>query len=131
MEQGQIELTELQFRILDGIADDYEDVEQLYLFVNRDFAAESELGVRFSRNVIEVRFSLRELMDEIANMLDEEFIEAKHSSDEKVAPLNAFNLKLLHHYWFGPTEKGHRAWSSYRMALQASNAKAGPSLRSG
>jgi len=27
-------LTELQFTILDGMADEYEDVEQLYLYVN-------------------------------------------------------------------------------------------------
>jgi hypothetical protein len=31
-------LSELQFTILDGLADDYEDVEQLYLYANRELS---------------------------------------------------------------------------------------------
>jgi hypothetical protein len=37
-------LTELQFVILDGMADDYEDVEQLFLYANRDFAQKMTRG---------------------------------------------------------------------------------------
>jgi hypothetical protein len=39
MEESQTKLTELH---LDGIADDHEDVEQLYLYVNREFAEEKK-----------------------------------------------------------------------------------------
>lgn len=35
-EQARIELTELQFGILDGMADDYEDVEHLHLYASSD-----------------------------------------------------------------------------------------------
>ena len=35
MEESATKLTELQFAFLNGMADDYEDVEQLYLNANR------------------------------------------------------------------------------------------------
>jgi hypothetical protein len=106
METSQPQLTALQFTILDGMADDYEDVEQLYLYANRKFAEEEQANVQFPQMVVEIRFPLREIVDEMINMLREGYIFAKYSNDEKFAPLCPLNLALLHHYWFGATDKG-------------------------
>lgn len=86
MEWSKTKMTELQFTLLDGMADDYEDVEQLYLYANREFAAETEANIQFPRMLIQVRFPLRDIVDEIANMLRQGFIEAKYSNDEELAP---------------------------------------------
>jgi len=114
MEKSDDKLTELQFAILDGMADDYEDVEQLYLFVNRRLSEEREKDIQFPRMLLEIRFPLREIWDEIAEMLAEGYIEAKYSNDEKIASLPSVDFTLLHHYWFGPTAKGIRTWSAHR-----------------
>src|SRR5690242_5078287 len=114
MGDSEAKLTDLQFTILDGMADDYEDLEQLYLYANREFAEESQATVEFPRMVIQVRSPLREIVDEIANMLDEGLIHARYSNDEKLAPLQPLDFTLLHHYWFGPTDKGTKAWKANR-----------------
>jgi hypothetical protein len=103
MGDSEAKLTELQFTILNGMADDYEDVEQLYLYANQ---------LQFSSTSAQVSFPLREIVDEIANMLSEGYIEAKYSNDEKLAPLSPINFTAMHHYWFGVTDKGMRAWKS-------------------
>jgi hypothetical protein len=89
------ELTELQFTILDGMADDYEDVEQLYLYVNP--------------NLPQVRIPLRDVVDELTRMLREGYIAIKHSNNEAIAPLNPVEFTALHHYWFQATDKGKEA----------------------
>jgi hypothetical protein len=98
MGHSEQNLTELQFTILSGMADDYEDVEQLYLLVNRDEG---------------VRYPLQIIMDEIATMLREGYIVAKHSNNEQFAPLHPLNLSALHYYWFGATDKGTQYWKAY------------------
>lgn len=113
MENSKANLTELQLTILDGMADDYEDLEQLYLYANRIPAEEEHADVRFPRMLVQVSFHLRDLVDEIRNMLDQGYIEAKYSNDERVAPLNPLNIELLHHYWFGATDKGMTLWKAH------------------
>ena len=113
MEDSETKLTELQFTILDGMADDYEDVEQLYLYANREFAEERQANIQFPRMLVQVRFPLRDIVDEIANMLREGYIEAKYSHNEVLAPLRPPDFTALHHYWFGATEKGTQAWKAY------------------
>jgi hypothetical protein len=115
MENSETKLTDLQFTILDGMADDYEDVEQLYLFGNRQFAAEEAANIEFPRMLLQIRFPLREIVDEIVNMLRQGYIEAKISNDEDFAPLLPLNLPALHHYWFRATEKGVQAWKAHEM----------------
>jgi hypothetical protein len=112
MENSETNLTELQLTILDGMADDYEDVEQLYLYANRVPAEEEHANIRFPRMLVQVSFHLRDLVDEITNMLHQGYIEAKYSNDEEVAPLNPPNVALLHHYWFGATDKGTELWKA-------------------
>ena len=109
-------LSELQFVILDGMADDYENIEQLYLYANRDFAEEERLGIEPPRMVVRDHHPLHTIIDEIAAMLEEEYIEAKYSNDEDFAPLRPLDFAVLHHYWFGATEKGRRAWEAHRQA---------------
>ncbi len=116
MEGSETKLTELQFAVLDGMADDYEDLEQLYLYANREFAAETEANIQFPRMLVQVRFPLRDMVDEIANLLREGYIEAKYSNDEGLAPLRPMNFAALHHYWLGPTDKGKQAWKAYPTA---------------
>jgi hypothetical protein len=94
------ELTELQFTILDGMADDYEDVEQLYLYVNP--------------NLPQVRVPLCDVIEELARMLREGYIAIKHSNNESVAPLHSVEFAALHHYWFGATDKGTEARKAFR-----------------
>jgi len=92
-------LRELQFTILDGMADDYEDVEQLYLYLNPELPR--------------VRGPLRDVVDEIAHMLRDGYIAPKHSNNEAVAPLQPVEFTALHHYWFKATAKGTEAWQSF------------------
>jgi hypothetical protein len=115
MENSETKLTELQFTILDGMADDYEDVEQLYLYANREFAEEKERNVQFPRMLVQVRFPMRDIVDEIANMLLQGYIVAKYSNDEQVAPLHPLNFAALHHYWFGATDKGTQFWNASKV----------------
>jgi hypothetical protein len=112
MENSETNLTELQLTILNGMADDYEDVEQLYLYANRIRADDEHANIQFPRMLVELIVHLRDLVDEITNMLHEGYIEAKYSNDEEVAPLNPVNLALLHHYWFGATDKGAELWKA-------------------
>jgi hypothetical protein len=109
-----MELTELQFTILNGLADDYEDVEQLYLFANRDVEREQEANVQLPHMLLRHRFFLREIAEELARMLRDGYIEAKYSNDERLAPLQPLNFAELHHYWFRPTAAGTAAWKAYR-----------------
>lgn len=104
-----MKLTELQITILDGMSDDYEDIEQLYLYANRTGVEGRQSNMQVAQISPGIRFPLRELVDEIAHLLREGYIEAKYSNDEELAPLQPINAGALHHYWFGPTEKGKRA----------------------
>jgi hypothetical protein len=109
MEDSETKLTELQSTILDGMADDYEDVEQLYLYTTCEFSEEKPVA-----NIQPSRFPLRDIVDEIMNMLREGYIKAKYSNDKELAPLHPLNFSALHHYWFGATDKGMHAWKAYR-----------------
>jgi hypothetical protein len=62
MENLGTKLSELQFTILDGMADDYEDLEQLYLHANREFSDEEQANIQFPR----IRFhrDLQEMVPE-------------------------------------------------------------------
>ena len=106
------DLTKLQYLILDGMADDYEDIEQLYLFANRHFKDEERSEIEYPSKVVRARYPLREIIDEISTMLRDGYIEAKYSNDEQFAPLNPVDYAALHHYWFGATDKGAKAWKS-------------------
>lgn len=112
-------LTELQFAILNGMADDYEDAEQLYLSANRDLSEEQRKGVVFPRKVLGEHFPLHDLMDELRNMVRLGYIEAKYSNDEQVAPLSPLDFTALHHYWFGSTVQGKELWRAYREKAQS------------
>ena|SRR5450759_904384 len=113
MENSKTKLTELQFWILDGMADDCEDIEQLYLYANRRFSEERQRNIQFPLTLVQVRFPLRDMLDEIVNMHRQEYIEALISNDEQIAPLRPLNLAALHHYWFRATNKGVEAWKVY------------------
>ena len=84
--------------------DDAEDVEQIYLSANRDGLLKEPLVPRFA---------LREIIDEMKFMLQEGYIRAHFSNDEKQAPLDDINLMLFHHYWFSPTKAGKEAWQRW------------------
>jgi hypothetical protein len=113
MENSAPRLSELQFNILDGMADDFEDIERLYLYANRQFDEERRAGLEFPLMVIRERFPLRDLVDEIGRMLQQGYIEAMISNDERIAPQGPVNFAALHHYWFGPTAQGKRAWKAH------------------
>lgn len=115
MDEAESKLTKLQFEILDAMADDYENIEQIYLCANREFVKEREVGLDSPLIIVEAnKYLLHDVIDELTDMLEEGYIKAKYSNDESVAPLDSVNLAALHHYWFGPTEKGQRAWDAYR-----------------
>jgi hypothetical protein len=100
-EPDDTEIAKLRFHILDSMMDDAEDVEQIYLSTNRDGLLKEPL---------QPRFALREIIDEMKLMLQEGYIRAHISNDEKQAPLDDINLMLFHHYWFSPTNTGEEAW---------------------
>jgi len=120
-QNSNAKLTELQAVILDGLADDYEDVEQLYIYANRKFAEEEKLDIQSPLMLVHVRFSLREVVDEIVSMLGRGYIEVKYSNDETLAPLHTANFSALHHYWFGATDRGVQLWKAHATD-NASNA---------
>jgi hypothetical protein len=74
------------------MADDYEDIQQLYLHANQ---------LETQQRRVDIRFPLRDIIDEVSTLLCEGYIEAKYSNDEQQAPLNPINYLLLHYYWFG------------------------------
>ena len=115
MENSETKLTELQFWILDGMADDYEDIEQLYLYANRRFSEERRRNVEFPLILVQVRFPLRDVLDEVAKMLRQGYVDALISNDEQIAPLRPLNLSALHHYWFRATDRGAEAWRVYQV----------------
>ena len=112
-----MKLTELQFEILDGMTDDYEDVEQLYLYANRNFEAERRLNVSMPLMIVGTRFPLRDVIDEVRNLLERGLVRAKYSNDESAAPLSPVNVAALHHYWFGATAIGTEAWKAHSKSL--------------
>ena len=85
----------------------------MYLYANRDFAEEEQAEVEFPRMLVQIRFPLRDIVDEISNMLRRGYIEAKYSNDEEFAPLHPLNLAALHHYWFGASDKGTQCWKGH------------------
>ena len=88
-------ITQIQFGVLDGIMDDAEDVEQLYLGLHE-------------------QFTLHEVIDAVTLLLRDGMIEVKYTNDERIAPVKPINLATIHHYWFGPTAKGKAAWQQKR-----------------
>jgi|SRR5581483_4260679 len=110
MSEPTSDLTKLQFLILDGMADDVEDVEQLYLYANRRYEEEARLDMQFPLMAVRVTYPLREVIDELVRMLKEGYIEVIGSSKETLFPARRPDFGGFHHYWFGPTEKGKQAW---------------------
>jgi hypothetical protein len=100
-ELDDAEIAKLRFCILHVMMDDAEDVEQVYLSANRDVLFKEPL---------QPRFALRDIIDEMKLMLDEGYIKAHYSNDEKQAPLDNINLLLFYHYWFSPIESGKEVW---------------------
>ena len=97
-------VNDLMFDILNAMMDDCEDLEQIYLAVNR-----KELMANGQPRILLVR-----IVDEVVRMLDEGLIEAQRSWDETVAPLEKPDLIRAHYYWFGPTAKGREEWRARR-----------------
>lgn len=88
-------LTPLQFGVLNGMMDDSEDVEQLYLMLRQQSTP------------------LHDVIDAITYLLRNGFIEVSHTNDERIAPVNPINFAMIHHYWFSPTQKGQAAWDAF------------------
>jgi hypothetical protein len=102
-------LTQLQFEILNAMMDDYEDVEPVYLTINREF-----LESRDEPNYGQLEYRLVLVIDEIRQMLEAGLIKAHISCDENIAPLSQPNQAALHYYWFAPTDRGKDQWKIHR-----------------
>jgi hypothetical protein len=96
-------LSELKFAILNAMMDDYEDLEQIYLTINRD--ALKSKG--------QPDHLLVTIADEILALLDAGLIEPRSSWKEDVAPISKLNRTAIHCYWFFPTEKGKNEWKNH------------------
>jgi len=97
-------ISRLQFEILNAMADDMENVEQVYLSVNELYLGNERFPVRYL---------LTQVIQEMASMLEEGFIEVKMSDDQALAPLHPVNPEKLQYYWFAPTPKGKTEWDAY------------------
>lgn len=118
MENPEAKLSELQFTILNGMMDDYEDVEQLYLYANREISEEEKQNILSPHMLVQVRLPLRDLIDEIAVLLSEGYITIQYLNGDRGLPFDQsrqVDLTVLHHYWFGPTDKGMRAWKAHSV----------------
>ena len=102
-------LTELQFAIINAMMDDYEDVEQVYLGVNREALRETH-----EPNCGQPEYRLVEIVDEIQGLLEGGLIRAHILSSEGAASLNHIDQTRIHDYWFAPTEKGKGEWKSHQ-----------------
>lgn len=102
-------LTELQFTIINAMMDDYEDVEQVYLDINR-----KALGETHEPNCGQPKYRLVEIVDEIPGLLEEGLIRAHILSKEGAAPIDQIDPAHIHDYWFAPTEKGKGEWESHQ-----------------
>jgi len=101
-------LTQLQFEILNARMDDYEDVEQVYLTINREF-----LESRAEPNYGQPKYRLVLVIDEMRQMLEDGFIKAHISWDENLAPVSQLNQAALHYYWVAPTDRGKDQWENH------------------
>jgi hypothetical protein len=98
---------QLRILILNAMMDDAEDIEQIYIAINSERLQTGGQPEIF----------LRDIMDEIPAMLGEGLIKAEFSNDSKIAPLDRVNIRLLHYYWFSPTEGGKTLWSKGKEIL--------------
>ena len=98
-------LTELQFQVLNAMMDDAEDVEQIYLAVNRNFLESGS---------IQPEHPLRDIIDELKSLLLGGYLQAPKSCNPHTP--QPPDISLLHHYWFSPTEKGKQAWEAHRVS---------------
>jgi hypothetical protein len=98
-------LTELQFQIINAMMDDAEDIERIYLAIN---------WKAIEAGSIQPEHSLSQIIDELSPLLRSGYVEAPKYCNPSL-PLPP-NISLLHHYWFGPTEKGKQAWEAYKVS---------------
>ena len=95
----------------------------MFLYANRDFAAENDARISRPHIVLRGQYPLREIIDEIGCMLRDGYVFAKYSNNEEIAPLESLSFSVLNHYWFGPTQKGTEAWSAYKEQTTEGNDK--------
>ncbi len=97
--------TELQFQILNAMMDDAEDVERIYLAVNWN---------AIEAGTMQPDYSLKQVIEELNVLLRVGYVEAPmYCNPNRPLPPESF---ALHHYWFGPTEKGQQAWQAYKAS---------------
>lgn len=89
--------------------DDYENVEQVYLGMNRE-----ALGATKEPNFGQPKYRLAAIVDEIASLVEEGFIRAHILSSAGATPLSQVDQTRIHDYWFAPTEKGKREWKNHQ-----------------
>lgn len=96
-------LSELQLAILNAMMDDYEDLEQVYLTINR--AALRTNG--------QPKHLLVMIADELLALVDNGLIEPRSSWKDDIAPVAKLNRAAIYCYWFSPTEKGKNEWRQH------------------
>jgi hypothetical protein len=104
-----VALTELQSAIINAMMDDYEDVEQVYLGINREC-----LETTNEPTYGQPKWRLVDMVDEMLRMWEDGLISAHTLSTEGAAPLNRIDHAGIHNYWFAPTEKGKAEWKGCR-----------------
>jgi hypothetical protein len=83
--------------------DDSEDIEQVYLTINRD-----ALRAKGQPDHLLVM-----IVDELLALVDKGLIESRSCWNEDVAPVLRLNRSAVHYYWFSPTEKGRSEWKQH------------------
>jgi hypothetical protein len=106
---NNVALTELQFAIINAMMDDYEDLEQIFLGMNRE-ALEATREPNFGQP----RYRLVEIVDEIPSLLEQGLIRAHILSSEGATPLSQVDQTRIHDYWFAPTRKGKGEWKNHQ-----------------
>jgi hypothetical protein len=84
------------------MADDAEDVEQIYLTANRD-----SLGAGSTQP----KYPLRDIIDGVNFLLKDGQIRAAFCNDPNLP--SQVPGGLMHHYWFSPTDKGEHTWATF------------------
>jgi hypothetical protein len=106
-------LDKIDWEILDATADDWEDLEQIYLSVCFEFTGSSGEGAASTGCYRRVRRAVlpQEIADRVRNLVDRELLAAV--DEEAGRPITSReDLSYIWHAWFRMTPQGKTLWES-------------------
>ena len=111
-------LDKMAWEILNATADDWENLEQIYLMIGFDFSAENyaeaEKGAYYLRPAKGAPL-LEEIADRVADLVECGLFEARRGEDRRSVP-DLTDRSYVWQAWFRMTQAGRSAWASSEHA---------------